>query len=118
MRRVRNDARVEILVVIGILATWAGVVVAMVLAHLRTAPWLLGSIAAALLAGGIGLMLRRRWAGMVLATMFLALPVAYAVDILIRCRDCSAVVLLANLACAVLFAAPGVVIVRWRRLLR
>lgn len=117
MRRIAHDPRVEILFAIGLLAALSGVMVAMFLANVRMAVWFLGSLAAALLASGVGLMMRRRWAGIVLAAMSFAGAIAYVAG-LVRCDDCSGRVLAVNLAIAVLGATPGVMIVRWRRLLR
>ncbi|HEX6099162.1 MAG TPA: hypothetical protein VF432_22810 [Thermoanaerobaculia bacterium] len=116
------DPRKELLTIFGILVAAGAVAVAFFLFLMkgRTAAGgmlVLGAAAALLLAGGIGLMLRRRWAGLLVAAISLAAAAAY-LAMLWPCRDCSPRVLFANVAVAALFAVPGVLILRWRRLLR
>jgi hypothetical protein len=118
-----HDPRAELLGIVGILATAAGAALALLLGLIkRPMPDAIGVIAlftmaAILTVGGIWLTLRRRWAGMLIATTSLLTAAGYFA-MLSRCHDCSAGVLLANITIGALFGTPGALIIRWRRFLR
>lgn len=118
-----NDAKKELLSIFGILAATAGLLLALLLGYitrpLPDAPraTVLFVIATVLTVAGAWLIVRRRWAGLLLAATSLATAAGY-VMMLTRCQDCSAGVLLANIAIAVMCGTPGVLIIRWRRFLR
>jgi hypothetical protein len=116
------DPRKELLVIFGILSTMGGVAMTFLLVLMKgrmasEGMLVLGTIAGFLLVGGIGLTLRRRWAGMLVAAISVA-AVAGSLGMLLSCRGCSPRVLFANLAIAAMFGVPGVLVLRWRRFLR
>ncbi|HYR28486.1 MAG TPA: hypothetical protein VEU30_08475 [Thermoanaerobaculia bacterium] len=109
--------------VFGILATALGMAMVVVLAIIKrpipnlTGAFVLFAVAGVLVVAGIWLVRLRRWAGLIIAALSLLIAVAYAVS-LTRCGECSWRVLAGNAVFAALAALPGVLILRWRRLLR
>jgi hypothetical protein len=108
---------VTIIHAIGVLAAASGIVVVLFLVNMPRASRLFVALAIALLAGGIGVVLRYRWAGMLIAALSLAAAIGDLAS-LARCSDCDARTLLVNAVVAILCAAPGILILRWRKLLR
>jgi hypothetical protein len=113
----------DVLSILGVLSAAGGFLLALLLGYIKW-PWpdmfaaiALLVMAIALTIGGVWLVRRRLWAGMLIATASLVTATGY-LALLTRCDGCSAAVLLANIAIAIVYGAPGVLIIRWRRFLR
>ena len=118
-----NDPRMEVLSILGVLSAAVGLLLALLLGYIkRSLLDTFGVIALLVMAivltiGGVWLVRRRLWAGMLIATASLVTATGY-LALLTRCDGCSAGVLLGNVVIAFFYGAPGVLIIRWRRFLR
>lgn len=119
----RFDPRRELLIVIGMLTTLAGMgsgLMAVVPLGLHDVPGrklFLFPIAALVLIAGIGLTLLRRWAGIAVAALSIIVSAGYTIAIL-RDGVTGGALFLNLLLVSVFVALPSIAIVRWRRFLR
>ena len=121
--RDQHDPRADLLSIVGLLFTGFGLLCVGVLSINKrplpdaTRSFLLLALAIVLTIGGIWLTLRRQWAGMLIAAASLLVSSIYLAGIA-RCSDCTIGVLIANITIALMYGAPALLIIRWRRFLR
>lgn len=123
-----TDPRLELLSILGVLAALAGAAMSMAVPLLARSSRAgvtpafvatLATIALTLVVAGVALAFRRRAGGVIVAGISLAAAAGYLYMLVVGdCAGCSAAVIAANVIFLLVTAAPGAVILRWRRFLR